>query len=311
VVLKLSGEGVTVTDVPLSDLGAAPDFRAGDGVYFAELPLDPDRVTVRLEVDGVLTNEETVVWEPAAAKRAIDVRWVEGAITAVGVDGPPPPLATDTTAIPAPRATPAAADARDAGAPATAPTGSRVVLYAAIGVGQAALAGLGLVLSGARLGGRGLPRGLTRIPMLGVFGPGTPSLDAPLQTWGVEASQRAALVARLLRAIAPHHPVVLVGDVGTVDAAPGARVFRGDGGPAAILRAARGLASPTEPVVLVVVPQPGEAGGAWAAAGADCRVVVIEADRVDGCDAVFARGRDGWRCRHAGGEVVLPEPTEA
>ena len=102
------------------------------------------------------------------------------------------------------------------------------MLYAALGVAIAALSAMAVVV----LRGRSAPDpdslpDVLRVHGAGVFGPGTPTLVAPVQAWTVSDADRPALLAHALRALAPFHPlVVATANTEAVPAAVGEGVFR-------------------------------------------------------------------------------------
>ena len=319
IVLALKDSAGTSTDTPLLDDGQQPDVRAGDGEFAALARVEAAEVTPTLTVDGKTASAAPVSWAADEERRVLELVWKDGTLTAAakvgasnldgkgaaGSGGPgmgasaPGTMALPTMpsgSVPMPSAPPSAS---------ASSSGGGIVLYAALGVAIAALSAMAVVV----LRGRSAPDpdslpDVLRVHGAGVFGPGTPTLVAPVQAWTVSDADRPALLAHALRALAPFHPlVVATANTEAVPAAVGEGVFRSGASAERIADAARALATLARPTVILVLPATGESTDAWRTPVPGCRTIVLSSSQ-EGSVARFARDGAAWTC--ALGERVTP-----
>lgn len=293
--------GASPLVVQLNDAGTMPDLRAGDGEFAGQGLLPADEVEVTVKVDGTSLPAGTVSWEPAQELRVLEVRVADGTATAkasVGSRNEKPPLTGGGPPGPAEgRAVPAGAT--------PAPGGGGFLFPAAVLVGLVA-AGALIGLLSRRGGGAPLPAGLIAVPAGPILGPNTPTFQDGARIWGSPPEARPRLLAALFAALAPGRDVVVaISDGEPLPTPPCGGVFRTSAPPKVVLDAARRLARPGRPTVVLVVPPVGESGAGWPDRAPGVEILVAASPPAEGMDVIVHPDGDRLRVHSRQGEARI------
>ncbi len=305
--VTLVPEALKAVAITLNDLGKSPDVHAGDGMWSGSGTLVGDRFEVSVKAANWSGNAGSLVI-PSGSTRGLDLVINGAALTVEASEGlEMPPLASVTGEATSERVS---SGASGAGTPNGGRSARGRMPYVLFGIGGLTLATIGYVwFRGARRGG--LPRGVRRMPELGIFGAGTPTLAPGLTQWVVTEPDEGDFLRFLVASVARSRPVLVqAADAVELPTAAGGPVFRAAyAKPGQLADAVDGLLA-THPsiVVLTVGPAVASARVRWTEDFVeDAAVFVLVREPVAGGGAVVScqRGADGWVLRVGEAEIVV------
>lgn len=270
VVAHLKPDVGATTDVQLKDDGAPPDVASGDGTWSGTMWNEHDLFDVTLSLGAKTLEGGKVSWSKGDLQRDLSLSIsggqlkAEAGVAGTGENSPgggPPAGGAPGGAGGSPSAGKGGfqlegTSGGTASTPPFATSSDDATLYVALGAGGLLLAGIGYLYQrgGSRTPPGALPAGVTRVPAVGVLGPGTPAVADGLTQWVVAPNDAHDLLRLLLATLARHHRVVVSAPArSAIPSVPGGPVYRvAAGKPSALSDAVEGIADLAEPEALPI-----------------------------------------------------------
>jgi hypothetical protein len=211
VLVTEDGSQVTAT---LNDSGTGPDVFADDDSFTGSANVGSGKILVTLKSGDKTWDGGEVVWDKGSGPRDLVLRLTGDLLNAKPITGEP--TSEDIAGGDTP---PSATPGENTHTPGTKPekpsaindTVDNGVLLIGAGLLALALSGLWWLRASANAGADAIA-GLELVAPPGLWGEGTPSIADGLSIWALPEGERASFLPDLVRKLAPHHRVLVVGE---------------------------------------------------------------------------------------------------